>query len=157
MSIAEAQQPLIETLVIGYGNTLRSDDGAGYRVAEIVASWHLRSVKALAVHQLTPDLAEIVAHSQRVVFVDASLNPKPDQIKLEPLLAGSQPAFSSHYADPAALLHLANVLYGARPSTAYRLWIPAETFDLGDRVSDSTMAAIQQSLEILKGWIQLGD
>ena len=34
-------------LVIGYGNTLRSDDGAGVRVAEAIAAWNLRGVTSL--------------------------------------------------------------------------------------------------------------
>ncbi len=45
---------MTKVLVIGYGNTLRSDDGAGKRVAELVAEWQLLNVRSLLVHQLTP-------------------------------------------------------------------------------------------------------
>ena len=38
------------TLIIGYGNTLRSDDGVGPRLAQTVADWRLPGVRSLALH-----------------------------------------------------------------------------------------------------------
>jgi len=35
----------VDYLIIGYGNTLRGDDGAGPRVAEAVAGWGLPNVR----------------------------------------------------------------------------------------------------------------
>lgn len=63
----------VDYLVIGYGNTLRSDDGVGYRIAETVAQWNLTSVRSLSVQQLTPELAETMSHAKTVIFVDAIL------------------------------------------------------------------------------------
>jgi hydrogenase maturation protease len=60
-------------VVIGYGNEVRGDDGVGPRVARVVAGWQLPHVKALAVHQLLPELVESFAEASAVVFVDASL------------------------------------------------------------------------------------
>ena len=45
-------------LIIGYGSELRSDDAAGVVAARELARYGLR---AIPVHQLTPDLAESVA------------------------------------------------------------------------------------------------
>ncbi len=59
--------------MIGYGNTLRSDDGVGPRVAMAVASWGWPGLKAIAVHQLTPELAEPLAAAELAIFVDARL------------------------------------------------------------------------------------
>jgi Ni,Fe-hydrogenase maturation factor len=44
----------LSTLVIGYGNTIRSDDGAGQAVAEALATHALPGVRTQTVHQLTP-------------------------------------------------------------------------------------------------------
>jgi Ni,Fe-hydrogenase maturation factor len=59
--------------VIGYGNTLRTDDGVGPYVATAVASWGLPGVVSVGVHQLTPELSELLASAELAVFVDARL------------------------------------------------------------------------------------
>ena len=58
------------TLIVGYGNDLRSDDGAGVIVARKVAVlWP--QARVIVVHQLTPELAEDIAMAGKVIFVDA--------------------------------------------------------------------------------------
>jgi len=59
-------------LLIGYGNTLRSDDGAGQKIANIVSEWNLPQWRSLSVHQLTPELALDIAQADLVIFVDAT-------------------------------------------------------------------------------------
>src|SRR5262245_33122909 len=58
-------------VVIGYGSELRGDDGIGPRVAEAVGARGWPGVRALALHQLTPELAEVLAGARVAVFVDA--------------------------------------------------------------------------------------
>jgi hypothetical protein len=60
-----------DSLVVGYGNTLRGDDGIGYRVAEAVAKWQLPQVRSIAVAQLLPELAADIGEVEIVMFVDA--------------------------------------------------------------------------------------
>ena len=62
-----------DALVIGYGNTLRGDDGIGPAVAEAVAALGLPGVRVIVAHQLTPELAADLADAQLVVFVDAAV------------------------------------------------------------------------------------
>ena len=31
-------------LIIGYGNTLRGDDGVGYKIAEIIEQWNFDNI-----------------------------------------------------------------------------------------------------------------
>ncbi len=65
-------------LVIGYGNTLRGDDGAGCYVAErLCALNHEPGLKVLSLHQLTPELAQPVAEAGLVIFIDASIQSPP--------------------------------------------------------------------------------
>ena len=61
-------------LIIGYGNTLRRDDGVGPKVAEAVAALALPGVRALAYPLLTPELAEAVSQARVVIFVDAAVD-----------------------------------------------------------------------------------
>ncbi|WP_432811640.1 hydrogenase maturation protease [Pantanalinema sp. GBBB05] len=134
-------------LVIGYGNTLRSDDGAGYLIAETVANWNLAHVQSLALHQLTPDLAEPIAHSQVVIFVDAVAKPvnTPAAIVLEQLEPNYATTFTGHYADPRSLLSLTYTLYETSP-IAYRLLIPAINFSFGESLSAVTQASMSLAL-----------
>ncbi|MEO1148961.1 MAG: hydrogenase maturation protease [Cyanobacteria bacterium J06638_22] len=139
------------TLVIGYGNTLRGDDGVGYQVAEAVLDWHLARVHSLPCHQLTPELAADIAQVQRVVFVDAAIAPTtpPPEVTLEPLHPDEDLAFTTHTATPSALLALTKWLYGATP-TAYQLTIPAIAFAMGETLSPMTAQGKALALERLR-------
>ncbi len=60
------------TLVIGYGNTLRGDDGAGICAAERAAR-RFPGVDILTVHELQPELAETMCRYHDVIFLDAAM------------------------------------------------------------------------------------
>lgn len=134
-------------LVIGYGNTLRSDDGAGYLIAEAVAAWQLTHVQSLALHQLTPDLAELIAQIQLVIFVDAVAQPLATtaNIELELLEPTFTETFTGHYADPRSLLSLTYALYKATP-IAYQLLVPAINFSFGESLSPVTQSSMTLAL-----------
>ncbi|TVQ22410.1 MAG: hydrogenase maturation protease [Leptolyngbya sp. DLM2.Bin15] len=140
-------------LIIGYGNTLRGDDGAGYYIAEQmadqIASHSWTGVRSLSVHQLLPELAAEMTDVQTVIFVDAAM---PSEIiaqpRLEPLAAKATTPTLGHHLDMRSLLDLAHRLYGATP-TAYRLLIPTQTFDIGITVSPLTQAAIALAMSTL--------
>lgn len=104
-------------LVIGYGNTLRGDDGIGPAVAADVARLGLPGVRAIAVHQLTPELAADLAETDLVVFVDAAMSGEPVSVlQLEAVAADSG---MTHATDPRGLLALAFAVYGGSP----RAWL----------------------------------
>ena len=68
-------------LVIGYGNTLRGDDGVGPKVAEAVEALQLPGVRTLVCQQLSPEHAEPISRARVVVFVDAAVDaPREVQI-----------------------------------------------------------------------------
>ncbi len=46
-------------LVIGYGNTLRSDDGVGQRVATLVEEWELPYIRSYANCQISAVMQSI--------------------------------------------------------------------------------------------------
>ena len=120
-------------LVIGYGNTLRRDDGVGPRVAESIAALGLPGVQALACALLTPELAEPVARARIVVFVDAAVD-APRQVQLRGLGPADSSSILAHAADPRALLALARNLFGHAPE-AWWLTIPVEDLGIGEGLS----------------------
>ncbi len=118
-------------LVIGYGNSLRSDDGAGPRVAELLATTGGVSVRIR--QQLVPELADDLRGRRVVVFVDAAATLAPGAVATRRLTAsegGEAPGLAHHFG-PEALLLLADRLYEARPR-AFLVTIGASSFDLGD-------------------------
>lgn len=102
-----------EVLVIGYGNTLRGDDGIGPAVAEGVAALGLPGVRVLVVHQLTPELAADLADSRLAIFVDAAVSGEP--VAVVRLNAEPTGSAMTHFADPRGLLALARIAYDRSP------------------------------------------
>ena len=138
-------------LVIGYGNTLRSDDGAGQIVANQIATWQLPNVRSLAVHQLTPELAENIANSDTVIFVDAVISAKQnsEKIEIKTLKCDYKYSNSGHTENPRSLLYLSKIIYNKSP-LAYWVLIPAINFDFGEQITSITEQGITQALKTIK-------
>lgn len=144
----------MKTLVIGYGNTLRGDDGVGYLVAEAVADWHLPDVEAYPCHQLTPELAADMAEVERVIFVDATppQNPHSPLIleRLQP--GGNSSCLAGHHSSPTGLLNLAQQLYGKPPLT-YALLLPSQFMGFSEQLSPIAAQGLKQGLRRLQSWL----
>ena len=135
VTIADRPRELLpDNLIIGYGNSLRSDDSIGVRVAEIVASWHLPEVRSLPRPQLTPELAADLARADLVIFVDACQATETKIIELQALKPLNSTEIRSHFSDPRAILSLTQALYGKCPQ-AWWVIVPGVNFQLGDRLS----------------------
>ena len=120
-------------LVIGYGNTLRRDDGVGPKVAEAVAQLVLPGVRTLACPLLTPELAEAVSQAHVVIFVDAAVD-APREVQLRTLAPAGSSQVMAHAASPATLLALARDVFGHAPE-AWWLTIPVEDLGIGEELS----------------------
>lgn len=144
-------------LVIGYGNTLRGDDGVGYQVAETVAEWQLPQVRSIAIHQLLPELAADIAEVDIVMFVDAvvAVDRSTPKIEIIPLVAGGDENFSTHIITPQLLLGITKKLYCATP-VAYLLTIPAIDFSLGANLSSIASQGKDLALDYLKSAVRVG-
>jgi hydrogenase maturation protease len=138
-------------LIIGYGNTLRSDDGAGPRVAETVAAMNLPGVRALACPQLTPELADPISRASAVLFVDAAVD-APHKVRLRKLQPARSAQILAHAAAPAALLALARDVFGRAPK-AWHLTIPAAKFDFGGDFSPQTQEGVTSALKKIQAII----
>ena len=126
-------------LIIGYGNTLRGDDGAGRRVVEALEDT-LSPGAVASLHQLTPEWAETISHVDHVIFVDATEGAIPGAVHCFPLSAApSHP--DSHAVTPDSLLFMADALYGRSPS-AHAVTIAGESFALSEYLTDCVAAAV---------------
>ena len=140
---------MAEILVVGYGNDLRSDDGAGRVVASRIEALDLPGAHVRSQSQLTPELALEITRADVVVFVDANVDCK--EMAVHPIQAGERGTQSmSHHTDPAALLLLAADL-GRGPPRAYTASIPATNLELGFDLSPATAAAVEEAVEAIVG------
>ena len=142
----------IKLLVLGYGNDLRSDDGVGPRVAELVAAWNLPGVQTLAFPLLTPEFAEAVAAARAVIFVDASVDGEGGQIQVRPVHPAHRRTAIGHSGTPEELVALAESIYGARP-TASLVTIPASDLGFGEELSAVAQEGVAQALRHIRQWI----
>ncbi len=145
--------------VIGYGNELRGDDALGPLVANTVERWQQPNVQALAVHQLTPELAALLATVDEVIFVDARpveyvYNDTPPLVEVWPLGPGVPATSLGHTGDPRALLALTVAIYGHCP-TAWLVAIPGSNFNLGTGLSPLACKGVDQALARIKMLIQI--
>ncbi len=124
------------TVIIGYGNPLRGDDGLGWfaarRLEEIFPH---ENVHIITCHQLTPELAEDISRADLVLFIDASIEGLPGSFNVLALEAGDDDLISlTHDFTPTSLLTLSKFLYGKTPE-AYVLSITGECFDFVEELS----------------------
>jgi hydrogenase maturation protease len=132
-------------LVIGYGNTLRSDDGVGAKVAAAIEELALPGVTTLARHQLTPELAEAISEARVVVFVDAAVD-AATEVQVRQLEPADGAQLMAHAADPGTLLALAKQLFGRCPP-AWWLTIPVENLEFGEELSPLARRGYETALE----------
>jgi len=141
-------------LIIGYGNPLRADDGVGWRMAcrlgELVRD---EPFEVLAVHQLTPELAEPISRAELVIFVDASHNGLPGSWKCERLVLNTALASTlAHHFTPASLLGYAQAVFQASPP-ALVVSVAGESFSYREQLTPAVEAALPQVIEHIHGQI----
>ena len=150
------------SLVIGIGNPLRGDDGAGWTLADELGEPHR------ALHQLTPECAALLADCTRVLFVDAccpdSNNPDGPGSAATPVLEplaprgrGPSDATSpfSHHLTPDDLLTITHQLFGRRPE-AWQLLLPVEVMGHSTAFSPALQASLPLARDLLRDWLREG-
>ena len=144
------------SLILGYGNPLRSDDGIGWKAAATIEQ-ELASPELLviAAHQLTPELADAVARCSRVLFLDAAQAGPPGEIRMERLCRDSQSQATAftHQLSAPLLMELSYRLFGAEPN-ATLLTLAGECFDLGECFSPAVDKAWDTFLNKARAWAQ---
>lgn len=132
-------------LIIGYGNPLRRDDGAGRVVAEKLAQyWSNQGIAARVMTdiQLTPEMVEEIAGDEvdTVIFVDSrtdssALASQLSPFQISPIMVDTVSPSLGHFVEPKTLLVYAALLYFAYPR-AWLVTIPGGDFAHGHGFSD---------------------
>jgi hydrogenase maturation protease len=136
-------------LVIGYGNDLRGDDAAGQRAAAHVHAWALPGVEVRTLHQLTPELADPLADSDRAIFLDAHPVSNGTAVRIRSISATTATTRFAHAYDPQGLLTLTQTAFGRSPE-AWWITIPALDFAFGAPLSPLTERGIADALTAIR-------
>ena len=130
-------------LIVGYGNTLRRDDGLGRRAAERVADDpRLRGARVLWQHQLTPELAVDFSNASLVVLIDVSEADEAGAItvrRVDPTSAAG--SAWTHHLEPPALVAMARDLWNASPAV-FVVSVGAASLEVGDGLSSVVERAL---------------
>ena len=147
---------MARTLIVGYGNQYRMDDGVGFRVAnevlQLLGRKPLESgddgfddlghdVDVVILHQIVPELAEMVAGYDQVIFVDAHVGVIPESIREERISASFRNPLVAHQFHPSTILALAEQMSGKAP-IATLLSVLGHDFDFGEGLSPDTEALL---------------
>ncbi|MDA8163912.1 MAG: hydrogenase maturation protease [Desulfobacteraceae bacterium] len=146
--------------IIGYGNPLRGDDGLGYHVAERLArkveqEGRGRDIEVLVLQQLTPEVAEAVSGSERVIFIDATCRLPPGRIACEEIV----PRFprhhpTTHHLDPAGVLALARLLDPGCAPQALLLTVGGDSFGYREAFSATAAKSVSAVDRALDQWLE---
>jgi len=151
----------VRSLVIGYGNPSRRDDGVGLAVVNALRGrWGQASLApyddgwedlggtrdSLSLQQLTPELAPALAQYDLVIFVDAALLESAEAVHSERIAPNYCTGAISHHMEPATLLALACQLYGRAPQ-GFLISVRGHDFNFGDQLSPETHAAVAEAVE----------
>jgi hydrogenase maturation protease len=138
----------VPLLVIGYGNTLRNDDGVGPRVAEAIEVARLPGVQTMVCPLLTPELAEAISRADRVVFVDAAVD-APKEVQLRKLTPAASSQVMAHAANPQTMLALARDVFGHAPE-AWWLTIPIADLGIGESFSPLARRGVAVAVQTIR-------
>jgi len=140
---------MCDVLVIGYGNPLRGDDGVGCLIAEELAKRICdpeSKVQVVACHQLNPELAEPIAETRAVIFIDASVDLKPGEVRVSSVAPDRfSPGAFAHHMKPSALLATASELFGQAPP-AKSVGIGASSFEIGMTLTPAVQRAVSKAV-----------
>ena len=149
------------TLVIGYGNLHRADDGVAYHVINALrqrlGQKPLREdetgleelggqTDSILLTQLVPELIDTLANYQRIIFVDAHVHEGVPDLYCVPVSPQRAASTFSHHLTPALLLALLQTIRHAEPA-GYIVSIRGYDFAFRERLSDATARMVQPAVE----------
>jgi hydrogenase maturation protease len=155
------------TLILGYGNVDRQDDGVAWHVLAALAKRLGRKTPAsyeddfeltgappdlVFALQLTPEFAETIAAYPRVCFVDAHTGSVPNDLNMIEVKGEFQRSPFTHHMTPATCLAMAQALYGGNPE-ALLVSIRGYEFGFTRSLSPHTSLLAEQAADQIYTWL----
>lgn len=139
-------------LVVGIGNTIRSDDGIGAYIATGIEQLHIEGLHTLVTQQLHAALLDEFLSFDTVVLVDAAITGEPVSFfRYNP--SHTVPASSSHHVNASLLVALAQQLY-QKELVIMICAVKATHFDIGESLSVSAKQHADLAIKTICAWLQ---
>jgi hydrogenase maturation protease len=138
-------------LILGIGNSLRGDDGLGKAVVEDLVRTCKLSGTIQAVHQLTPELALLLAGASLGIIIDASREGEPGEIRVHSLSSAfrAHRVAETHATTPEDLAALTHALYSCCPPLVVISMTGAD-FGFGEQFS----AVVEQKIPLVSQMVR---
>ena len=140
-----------DTLLIGIGNSGRSDDGLGWAFLDRIQQQAAFDGRVEYRYQLLVEDAALISEAEHVIFIDSFRGELPNGFQLtrcEPL---SEFAFTTHVLSPGAVLSLCRDLYGRVPR-ADALMIQGTSWDLRIGISPEAKRRLENALQFFEDY-----
>ena len=145
-----------KTLLIGFGNPAREDDGIGPAVAKEIEKLEIKGLSVDSDYQLTVEDASFVAEHDSVVFVDASVEGE-EPFAFSRLSPKRSDSFSSHSVNPETVMGIAYDLFNAK-TEGYLLGIRGYSFDMfTEEITPRALENKRKAVEFLIPLLRTGD
>lgn len=153
----------METLLFGYGNIDRQDDGVAWHILRGVANLYdvdlppvpdepntkiSPDVTCTFALQLAPESAEWIAQFKRVFFIDAHTGSIEEPLHFELLSSQFQSSPFTHHLTPQSCLSLAHSLYSTKPK-AYLVSVRGYEFGFSQTLSFSTQDLVNRAIQLI--------
>lgn len=156
-----------DTLVIGYGNADRQDDGVGWHILKYLAERlgttvpddpgaaievESETVDLMFILQIYPELAEEISHYARVCFVDAHTADIPEEVSWIDLSPEYEKSPLTHHMSPRTVLSISKTIYDRAPE-AILVSVRGFHFEFERELSSKTAALAEEATERIWEWI----
>jgi len=151
------------TLVIGFGNLDRADDGVAFSV---VNAFRKRlgqtaleedstgldnlegQVDSAFIAQLVPEMIDLLDGYEQVIFVDAHVDPALEKLHCGAVSPDEAGLTFTHHMSPATLLAFFSALHG-RDLEGHLVSILGHNFDLHRDLSPETLPLVEAAVEMI--------
>lgn len=152
---------MTRTLVIGFGNIARADDGVAYHVVndlrrrlgqgmlhedETGLEGLGAQIDSIFLVQLAPELMDEIIPYDKVIFVDAHVYDNVDSLYCAPVSPDFTPATFTHHLTPAMLFALLKSLYHREPA-GHIVSIRGYDFDFHRNLSANAEALVEKAVD----------
>jgi len=146
-----------KTLIYGYGNAGRQDDGLGERFIKLMDEWiareNIQNLFTDCNYQLNIEDSATISEYDTVIFVDASVADIEDY-KMEKVVPNDATIeFTMHAVSVSYVLDLCKKIYNKQPET-YVLHIKAYEFEFIEEMTPKAERNLLAAFEFLKQFIQ---
>jgi len=153
----------MKTLLFGYGNIDRQDDGVAWHILRGVANHYGVELPSIPDEpnkiispdltctfalQLVPESAEWVAQFEQVFFIDAHTGSIQEPLHFEVLTHQFQSSPFTHHLTPQSCLSLALSLYSAQPK-AYLVSVLGYEFGFSQDLSAATQVLVENAIQVI--------